>query len=98
MTLSRLPNQNGVKGVRLLSCWVHPKGFFEQFPLFSCEHSLAIAVQEQAVAEHLVQTGCSASVLLGPQVKWTCSKDENVLAERGSTSHELIRGFLNPFN
>ena len=27
-----------------------------------------------------------------------CSKDENVLAERGSTSHELMRGFLNPFN
>ena len=27
-----------------------------------------------------------------------CSKDENVLAERGSTSHELIGRFLNPFN
>ena len=52
-----LLDQIGVKGVRLLSCWVHPEGFFQDFPLFPGEDRFAIVVYKQAVAQHLVQTG-----------------------------------------
>ena len=54
---------------------LHPKGFFEQFPLFSSEHSLAIAVQEQAVAEHLVQAGCSTLVSVKTHAFWEDGPD-----------------------
>ena len=51
------PFQGGVEYPRL-----HPEGFFQDFPLFSGEHCLAIVVYKQAVAQHLVQTGCSTLV------------------------------------
>ena len=62
MNLESLLDQIGVEGVRLLSCWVHPEGFFQDFPLFPGEHCLAIVVCKQAVAQHLVETGCSTLV------------------------------------
>ena len=41
---------------------LHPEGFFQDFPLFPGEDRLAIVVYKQAVAQHLVQTGCSTLV------------------------------------
>ena len=41
---------------------LHPEGFFHDFPLFPGEHCLAFVVYKQAVAQHLVETGCSTLV------------------------------------
>ena len=43
--------------------------------MFSSEHSLAIAVQEQAVAEHLVQAGCSTLVSVKTDAFWEDGPD-----------------------
>ena len=50
MVLVSLLDQIRVEGVRLLSCWVHLEGFFQDFALFPGEHRLAIVVNKQDVA------------------------------------------------
>ena len=57
--------------------------------MFSSEHSLAIVVQEQAVAEHLVQTGCSTLVSVKTDAFWEDGPDGQL--KKARTPEEVAK-------